>query len=295
MEAIEGSGGLTEEESEYFGEAIAGKPGLRRIDPERYGTLEHPGDGYSYDIYRQGAELVGPERTGAIDPMGGLDVRHTIAIGASHTACRLSTYLNAIQPHSSAISAFLLIVSPNTPMALDPADAPERLPEIGPNAGVTLMGWRKYLVRDDLEVPTIIVNSEFEAEQCYPNVEPETEYVRTWEFAGTSHLAVVSQEEFEDMAPVGVDLGWCTVKFTPAIRGALHALRRWLDGGAPPPHQPRLARNGDELVRDEHGNAVGGIRLPELEAPLATHVGESPRGGFVADDGHARRPSRPRR
>ena len=59
-EAIEGSGGLTEEESEYFGEAIVGKPGLRRIDPERYGTLEHPGDGYSYDIYTPGGRAGGP-------------------------------------------------------------------------------------------------------------------------------------------------------------------------------------------------------------------------------------------
>ena len=48
-------------------------------------------------------------------------------------------------------------------------------------------------------------------------------------------------------------------------------------------HQPRLAREGEppELPRDEHGNATGGIRLPDLEAPLGTHVGQSPRDGFV--------------
>ena len=59
--------------------------------------------------------------------------------------------------------------------------------------------------------------------------------------------------------------------------------RRWLNGGAPPAHQPRLAREGEppELPRDEHGNATGGIRLPDLEAPLGTHVGQSPRDGFV--------------
>jgi Alpha/beta hydrolase domain len=30
-----------------------------------------------------------------------------------------------------------------------------------------------------------------------------------------------------------------------------------------------------ELVRDELGSAVGGIRLPDFAVPTATHVGES--------------------
>ena len=29
------------------------------------------------------------------------------------------------------------------------------------------------------------------------------------------------------------------------------------------------------LARDEHGNVLGGIRWPDLEAPLGTHVGEN--------------------
>ena len=84
-------------------------------------------------------------------------------------------------------------------MALDPADAPERLPEIGDERGRDAHGVAEVpRARRPRRCRSIIVNSEFEAEQCYPNVEPETEYVRTWEFAGTSHLAVVSPEEFED-------------------------------------------------------------------------------------------------
>src|SRR5262249_38090381 len=34
------------------GEAFAGK-GLKVIDPARYGSLTHPGDGYSFDIFTQ--------------------------------------------------------------------------------------------------------------------------------------------------------------------------------------------------------------------------------------------------
>ena len=67
------------------------------------------------------------------------------------------------------------------------------------------------------------------------------------------------------------------MSFAPAVRAALHALQRWLEDGAPPPHQPRFERQGGTrvLARDEHGNALGGIRWPDLEAPLGTHVGEN--------------------
>jgi hypothetical protein len=273
----------TDEESEYYGRVMERPPGLRSYDPERYGALEHPGDGYSYDIYTQAAQLLGPDRTGEIDPMGGFRVEHLVSMGGSQSACRQATYVNAIQPIASTFDAFLLLVYAGTPTALDPSTAEARLPEIGDNV-VDLLGWRTYRLRDDLQIPIIVVNSEFEAEQCYPNTQPDTEFLRWWEFAGTGHVGLTSPDEMQVMAqlmPPGFP--WCQVSFAPASRAALHALHRWLDGGAPPAHQPRLARDGDppELPRDEHGNAIGGIRLPDLEAPLGTHVGESPRDGFV--------------
>ena len=36
--------------------------GLKAWDPMRYGSLVHPGDAYSYDIFTQAARAVGPER-----------------------------------------------------------------------------------------------------------------------------------------------------------------------------------------------------------------------------------------
>ena len=39
--------------------AVAGfAGGLKKIDPARYGTLNHPGDSYSYDIFTQTGDLV---------------------------------------------------------------------------------------------------------------------------------------------------------------------------------------------------------------------------------------------
>ena len=53
--------------------------GLRSWDPERYGNLSIPTDDASYDIFTQAARLLGCRRpTGALDPLGGLDVRHVM-------------------------------------------------------------------------------------------------------------------------------------------------------------------------------------------------------------------------
>ena len=42
---------------EVPGAEAAGK-GLKAIDPARYGSLEHPGDGFSFDIFTQVARAV---------------------------------------------------------------------------------------------------------------------------------------------------------------------------------------------------------------------------------------------
>ena len=66
----------------------------------------------------------------------------------------------------------------------------------------------------------------------------------------------------------------------PVNSAALMHLHRWVNGGAPPPVQPRLVFSGDppRLVRDEQGLAKGGIRLPAIEAPRARHTGVDENG-----------------
>jgi hypothetical protein len=61
------------------------------------------------------------------------------------------------------------------------------------------------------------------------------------------------------------------VPLSPLYDAARHHMHAWVNGGDPPPAQPRLEFAGDppELVRDEHGLAVGGIRLPQVEVPVA--------------------------
>jgi hypothetical protein len=247
-----------------------GATALKSANPERYASLHHPSDDYSYDIFHQAGQLLGPGRPHDPDPLAGLEVRHLIAMGASQSSARLAGYLNGIHAVTSVYDAFLLVVYPNTPTALNAASAPTDLPQtFGPNQ-FHLLEWYKHLLRDDLDVPIIVLNSESEASECHPNSQPDTELLRWWEIAGTSHTGMASTDILETMG-VGT-----SVSFGPAVRAALHALARWLDSSEPPQHQPRLLKHGTppRFRRDEHGNAIDGIQLPDVAAPLATHAAE---------------------
>ena len=69
--------------------------GLKAWDSARYGSLVHPGDRFSFDIFSQAAQAILHPR--GIDPVG-LPARRVIATGRSQSAFRLITYINAIHP-----------------------------------------------------------------------------------------------------------------------------------------------------------------------------------------------------
>jgi hypothetical protein len=250
--------------------------GLRAWDPPRYGELSIPGDDYSYDIFTQVARAVGPDRgTAPIDPMAGLDVRRLVAQGASQSAGRLAAYVNAVHPLVRVFDGFLLFIYFGAPTALEGGDAvvdlsdPEVLNRLPTPARI----------RDDTGTPVMVVNSELEAIACYPVRQPDTDTFRYWEAAGTSHTAAPSIRArnprlVRDLGAdrvMPVDDRMNQVPLSPLYDAARHHLHRWMTGGGPPPVQPRLHFAGDppELVRDEHGIAVGGIRLPQVDVPVA--------------------------
>src|SRR5205085_1055203 len=58
-----------------------------------------------------------------------------------------------------------------------------------------------------------------------------------------------------------------------AVNAALDALNNWAGGGDAPPSGPRFAFDSSGmLARDMYYNALGGIRYPPVEVPLASYV-----------------------
>jgi hypothetical protein len=242
--------------------------GLAAWDPERYGTLSHPGDDYSFDIFTQAGQ--------AARQLDGLDVRKVIAMGASQSAGRLGAYVNAIQPLTDEFDGFLLQIYFGTGTQLEVGDTVVNInaPTTAAMPANALKGRNR--LRDD-GVPVFVVNSELEAMACLDVRQPDTDTFRYWEAAGTSHVSAQVQEprarkfkrEFGQDFPVTP--GMNRISLIPLYDAALHHLHRWVNGEGPPPVQPKIEFADGEVVRDEHGIAVGGIRLPQAEVPVATN------------------------
>jgi Alpha/beta hydrolase domain len=256
--------------------------GLQTWDPERYGALSILSDDYSFDIFTQAANLVAPDRPrGAFDPMAGLDVRRLIAQGASQSAARLATYLNGVQPITRRFDAFLLVMYFGGGTPLEVGDAVMTVREAATDASQPRIPEGLHLLRDDLEIPIMVVNTECEATSCYGVRQPDTNCFRYWEVAGASHVSLPAmassaprmERDFGFSIPLDdpsmQDINQVSV--APVVDAALHHLQSWVSGGAAPPIQPRIAFGGDppQIERDGNGIAEGGIRLPQVEVPLA--------------------------
>lgn len=251
----------------------ANPQGLGAWDPERYGELSIPSDAASYDIFSQVGRAVGPKRSrSGIDPLGGLEVKKVIGLGASQSAARLATYMNAMHPRDRVYDGFMLQIyfGGGAPLVGDRTVSPAAVPTPSRIPGGV------NIIRE-LDVPAMIVNSELEAIACLRVRQPDTDRFVTWEAAGTAHVAVQNQRvrnkkyEREFGAAAALPANMNRVALTPFYDAALHHLKRWVDGGKAPPRQPLIEFAGEEVVRDEHGIAKGGARLPQVDAPVATN------------------------
>ncbi len=236
--------------------------GLKAWDPERYGELVHPGDAWSYDMFTQAAQAVGPDRgKKGIDLMGGLKVERLMAVGASQSASRLRTYINGVHPLVQVFDGFLPFIDFGSvvPFAWE-------LGQQGPRRA-------RSSVRVDLDVPVMVVNSETELMTYYSVRQADSDRFRLWEVPGTSHVSVPRPE-----ARTARGANW--LSFAPVYNAAIRNLHHWIKEGVQPPMMPRVEMvlaegqgSRPEVVRDEHGNGKGGIRLPDLVVPSASHSG----------------------
>jgi hypothetical protein len=253
--------------------------GLAAWDAARYGTLSIPSDDASYDIFSQVARAVGPDRDRTVDPMGGLEVKKVIGLGASQSAGRLATYVNAIHPLPAeqgghAFDGYMLQIYFGSGTLLEASDRP-----VNPNAAGAAVRLPRgaSLIREDLDVPAMIVNTELEATACLPVRQPDTHRFRTWEAAALTHVSYQAQltrnEKYRrdfGVTPPAPSEQMNRIYLQPFYDAALHHLARWVNGGEAPPSQPLIDFGADgQPLRDAHGIATGGIRLPQAAAPVA--------------------------
>ncbi|MDQ1374129.1 MAG: hypothetical protein QOJ09_1467 [Actinomycetota bacterium] len=239
-------------------------------DPVRYASLSHPGDDFAYDIFSQVAQAV--RAPGAVAPLGPLHAVRVLAAGQSQSASKLDTYVRQVQPHAQVIDGFLI------------------------------HGGGSKIWEPAPSVPVLQLFSDREATPERPNT---LENYRLWEAAGSSHadfwigyhqemgqgprtVADAPQKSAAEAAVVDGVAGNYGEQVHPlqgvciaagalfpmryATAAALHHLDQWVrHNGAPPVAPPYAFDATGSLAKDQWGNAMGGIRLPPIDNPVARY------------------------
>ncbi len=120
-------------------------------DPGRYGTLSHPGDSYSYDIFSQAGQAI---RDNSAKILGGLTPKTLLAAGESQSAARMVTYIDAVQPLAHVYDGFLVHSRGAAGAALSQSPLTS-VPAPNPT-----------LIRTDLDVPVFVFQTEFDVVRC---------------------------------------------------------------------------------------------------------------------------------
>jgi len=231
---------------------------LKNIDPARYGTLNHPGDDYSYDMYSQAARaLVAPK---GVNPLAGFTPRYLIADGESQSASRMTTYVNAISPRDHAYDAYLIHSRSAGASAI--------------NSTSTTPMPNPSFVRTDISTPVMVIEAETDIPRYFPARQPDSAHYREWEIAGTAHADLYM------LGPASAGVLGCVLPPNAGpqhfvVHTALRDLRTWMRSPwKVPPSSPLISVDAQGVIaRDVFGNSLGGIRSPQLDVPTATLSG----------------------
>jgi hypothetical protein len=224
--------------------------------------------------------------------LGRLTPEFAVAIGESQSAMFLTTYINSVDQHANVFDGFLVHSRFGGAAPLDGATTLEAfekgLPDPAP-------------FRDDLRVPTMNVITETDVVGAIlPGYhlarQSDTDLLRTWEIAGTAHAdAYTVKVGFIDTGSTPVEqlaAGYAPsndlmgqqlerpINFAPqhhyVLQAAIAGLHAWVRTGEAPPHAPRLDTDDGQppsFIVDENGIALGGVRTPWVDVPIARTSG----------------------
>jgi hypothetical protein len=242
------------------------------------------GEGLVWDMMNLiTAELRANDR--ADHPLIGYPISHVMQAGYSQSAGYLVTHANQFH-HETADSYFLAAGggAHRITFADEGYDWPDPRAVVEEIPGVPIVRWQS--------------ETEVVAFGRTVNLRPSAtqEWVRWWEIAGGAHAPVEPGEAKGVRDVAGFDgFGDCADAYPqrPQDEGVQtrfvgHATLRYLQGWqrseVPPNRFLEVARVPQDgfvtLVRDEVGNARGGVRLPAVDVPTATYRGTNTGGGF---------------
>jgi hypothetical protein len=276
---------------------------LKLLDADRYGTLEHPGDAWSFDIFTHVGKLL--RLPADENPLRGLTAQRLIAAGESQSAACLVTYVNAIDPQTQVFDGYFVHGRPASGLAIDGTFIRSASgPGLPPSAEPALSKGER--IREDARVPVLVLQSETDVILLGGQKarQPDSKHVRLWEVAGAAHADTytvnagrhddgsLSGERFAELLRPTTNL-FIGQTETPVNSGpqqhyvaeaALEHLVRWVLEGIAPPTAARLDVDdtGSDFRKDALGNVHGGIRTPWVDVPAAVLSGLGQAGDTFA-------------
>lgn len=242
-------------------------PALRSEDSARYGTLRSSDPTQLWGMLIDAGRLV---KRGEVDsPLHGYAVERLLMTGYSFTGVATATFANYY--HDRA-----------------------RMPGGGNIFDAYLpMADAQYVRPLDVPVMRLNTQSDFNGFGGLHNRRPDDPRYRHYEVAGACHVAAAppadaavppriaslptpagqpkfSADACEKEFPAGaVSNDFPLYLFQESMFANMYA---WLDAGAPPPHSRYIETTTDGAARlDVHGNALGGVRYPEVSVPVARY------------------------
>ncbi len=265
---------------------------LKWFNPERYDPLEWPDEeGIRYEMMADIARMLRSDD--AENPLKQFEIEAMLVGGWSYTGSIQRTFINEgfheqmrLSDGGPIFDGYLIGVSSEL-------NEPGYLPLYNDEPFVPIDSPRRRPRETDAKIIEFLTESEVElADNTLPYARPEVEGRRVYELAGVVHTdnlygptlarkqpPIMAQlaahgYQFATVSTVSVDqcdLPASDIPEDAFVRGAVNALRQWVVDGTSPPESVFLEQQGGDRVRDDVGNARGGIRAAEFEAPLARY------------------------
>ena len=250
----------------------------------RYATLSLPENGLAYEMMSQIANLLKSDSPENPLPAN-FEVERIYHTGQSQQGGSMVTYASAF--HFDVNDGYF-VQQAGTARSINsgPVCGAEGSPPF-PDCTPRLQGSDR-LVRTDLPVPVVHAITETDIEILFGTVgrQADTPTFRYYEIAGGGHLTVHKGVE---VLPAGVFgpnplflESLCQFPLNTTADGAVFVsyvfnamwenMEQQVQVGATPPSGVQMDVVAGVVQRDAFGNGLGGVRLPSLEAPVATYT-----------------------
>jgi hypothetical protein len=244
---------------------------LKTFDPVRYGPIFGTHDGLIWDIISQVGALL--KSKSKANPLYGYKVEYLYATGYSQTCALIITYINAMHEVTT--------VNENKPI----------YDGYLPFAAGVRPTTKRNLIKQ-CNVPIIQVQTQSEILSTFVTRRPDgDEYgnrYRRYEIPAATHnytepfaygLPLEDSNRLNVTRIVNKPTGPFILNDFPLhyfLNGAIANLDLWVRSGTPPPKAEWVAvKNGDTskaaVIMDDFGNAIGGVRTPYVDVPVATY------------------------